>query len=30
MSDPDILQIQRDLIAEFAVFDNWFEGGSEC
>ena len=25
MSDPDILQIQRDLIAEFAVFDNWFD-----
>ena len=25
MSNPDILQIQRDLIAEFAVFDNWID-----
>ena len=25
MSDPDIMRIQRDLIAEFAVFDNWID-----
>ncbi len=25
MSNPDIMRIQRDLIAEFAVFDNWID-----
>ena len=25
MSDSDIIQIQRDLIADFAVFDNWLD-----
>ena len=25
MPDSDIIQIQRDLIAEFAVFDNWLD-----
>jgi cysteine desulfuration protein SufE len=25
MSNPDIMRIQHDLIAEFAVFDNWID-----
>ena len=25
MSNPDIMRIQRDLISEFAVFDNWVD-----
>ena len=25
MPDSDIIQIQRDLIADFEVFDNWFD-----
>ncbi len=25
MPDSDIIQIQRDLIAEFAVFDDWLD-----